>query len=196
MHVREYNHRVIHPSLSILTCHLLCTRVTCLALSAVKIHFCFRQLYIDGVRVLFYNVTALVASQSPLGVVCRASTVVYVVPMFTIVVRYDNKQSILTDIFLVGDNICMLGITTVAASTDPDSRNFDMQSLMTLYVISDGTAFCFDLSALTYLLDLRSPHCTLQTPVVSLPALDSEFGIEHCLQQLLFSSQKLLLRYS
>lgn len=139
------------------------------------------------------------ASQSPLGVVCRASTVVYVVPMFTIVVRYDGKeQSILTDIFLVGDNICMLGITTVAAdqSFGSDARNFDIHSIMTLYVIADGTAFCFDLSALTYLLDLRSPHCTLQTPVVSLPALDSEFGIEHCLQQLLLSSQKLLLRYS
>ena len=191
MRLGKYNHRVIHPSLSILTCHLLCTRVTCLALSAVKIHFCFRQLYIDGVRVLFYNVTALVASQSPLGVVCRASTVVYVVPMFTIVVRYDNKQSIFTDIFLVGDNICMLGITTVAAETNLRSNDSDMQSILTLYVIADGTAFC-----LTYLLDLRSPHCTLQTPVVSLPALDSEFGIEHCLQQLLFSSQKLLLRYN
>jgi hypothetical protein len=101
-----------------------------------------------------------VASQSPLGVVCRASTVVYVVPMFTIVVRYDNKQSILTDIFLVGDNICMLGITTVAAdqSFGSDARNFDIHSIMTLYVIADGTAFCFDLSALTYLLDLRSLH--------------------------------------
>ena len=191
MRLGKYNHRVIHPSLSILTCHLLCTRVTCLALSAVKIHFCFRQLYIDGVRVLFYNVTALVASQSPLGVVCRASTVVYVVPMFTIVVRYDNKQSIFTDIFLVGDNICMLGITTVAAETNLRSNDSDMQSILTLYVIAHGTAFC-----LTYLLDLRSPHCQLQTPVVSLPALDSEFGIEHCLQQLLLSSQKLLLRYS
>ena len=54
--------------------------------------------------------------------------------------RYDNKQSILTDIFLVGDNICMLGITAVFADRSlTDTADFDIQSLLVFYVISDGT---------------------------------------------------------
>ena len=60
--------------------------------------------------------------------------------LLTIEFRYDNKQSVLTDIFLVGDNVCMLGITTILADTSirTDTTKFDILTLLTLYVVSDG----------------------------------------------------------
>merc|ERR1712028_102686 len=55
-------------------------------------------------------------------------------------VWYDNKQSVLTDIFLVGDNICMLGITTILAdaSIGTETTKFNISMVLALYNVSDG----------------------------------------------------------
>ena len=98
-----------------------------------------------GVLPDIVDTASLVAPQYPLGVVSCALPVTSQCAgswLLTIEFRYDNKQSVLTDIFLVGDNVCMLGITTIAAdaSIGTDTTKFDILTLLTLYVVSDGTA--------------------------------------------------------